>query len=71
MIYTDGLINIPAVRSWDPKKYYHVTAATCAKELWSRQKIRDDADRNTAKQQAAPYRASVRRASVRTGILIR
>ncbi len=49
MIYSDGLINIPAVRSWDPKKY-HVTAAACAKELWSRQKMRDDADRDTAKQ---------------------
>lgn len=59
MIYTDGLINIPAVRSWDTKKYYHVTAAACAKELWSRQKIRDDADRNTAKQRHTGHLDSI------------
>jgi hypothetical protein len=59
MIYSDGLINIPAVRSWDPKKHYHVTAAACAKELWLRQKIRDDADRNTAKQRHTGHLDSI------------
>jgi hypothetical protein len=50
MIYPDGLINIPAVCSWSFKKYTHVTAAACAKELWSRQKRRDDANRPKAEQ---------------------
>lgn len=59
IIYSDGLINIPAVRSWDPKKYYHVSAAACAKELWSRQKIRDDDDRDTAKQRRTGHLDSI------------
>ena len=50
MIYSDGLINIPAVRLMNEKKYYHVTAAVCAKELWAKQKASDDGDRNKAKQ---------------------
>jgi hypothetical protein len=59
MIYSDGLINIPAVRSWDPKKYYHITAAACANELWSRQKTRDDAGRITAKQRRTGHLDSI------------
>jgi len=50
MIYSDGLINIPARCSWDTKKYYHITAAACAKELWSRQKRLDDNNRKKAQE---------------------
>jgi len=55
MIYTDGLINIPARCSWSFDKYTHITAAACAKELWTRQKRRDDANPEAAKKRAGGH----------------
>jgi len=50
MVYPDGLMNIPARCSWDRCKYTHVTAAASAKELWVRQKGRDDAHPENAQK---------------------
>jgi hypothetical protein len=55
MIYTDGLINIPARCSWSFDKYTDVTAAACAKELWARQKRRDDANPKAATKRAGGH----------------
>ena len=45
MLYPNGLISIPAVRTYHPPKYpTPIVAAACAKELWARQKARDDAN---------------------------
>lgn len=50
MVYPNGLISIPAVRTYHPPKYpTPVVAAASAKELWTRQKSRDDANPETAK----------------------
>jgi hypothetical protein len=50
MVYTDGLISIPAVRSYHPPKYATpMLAALSAKELWAKQKARDDRDLKKAK----------------------
>jgi hypothetical protein len=44
MVYPNGLMNISAVCSYHPPKYpTPVIAAASAKELWARQKRRDDA----------------------------
>jgi hypothetical protein len=46
----NGLINIPAVRTYHPPKYpTPVIAAACAGELWLRQKGRDDANSQLSK----------------------
>lgn len=45
-----GLVNIPAVRTYHPPKYpTPVIAAATATELWEKQKARDDAQPETAK----------------------
>jgi hypothetical protein len=43
MLYPDGLISVPSVRTYHPPKYpTPVAAAASANELWARQKARDD-----------------------------
>jgi hypothetical protein len=50
VVYPNGLISVPAVRTYHPPKYpTPVIAAASAKELWARQKARDDANPKTAK----------------------
>ena len=50
MVYPNGLISIPAVRTYHPPKYpTPVVAAASAKELWVGQKARDDASPRSAK----------------------
>jgi hypothetical protein len=50
MVYPQGLISIPAVRSYHPPKYpTPVIAAASAKELWAGQKRRDDANPERAR----------------------
>src|ERR1035437_6150227 len=50
VVYPNGLISIPAVRTYHPPKYpTPVVAAASAKELWARQKARDDAQPALAK----------------------
>lgn len=50
VVYPNGLISIPAVRTYHPPNYpTPVIAAASAKELWARQKVRDDAQPNLAK----------------------
>ena len=50
MVYTDGLISIPAVRSYHSPKYATpMLAALSAKELWAKQKTRDDRTLTRAK----------------------
>jgi hypothetical protein len=55
MVYPEGLISIPARCSWSLEKYTHVTAAACAKELWARQKRRDDANPEKARNRAGGH----------------
>src|ERR1700733_9653629 len=44
VIYSSGLISIPSVCSYHPPKYpTPIIAAVLAKELWTKQKARDDA----------------------------
>jgi len=51
VIYPNGLISVPAVCSYHPPKYpTPVVAAASAKELWARQKARDDAHPEKAKK---------------------
>ncbi len=43
MVYPKGLINVPAVCSYHPPKYpTPIIAAVSAKELWGRQRTRDE-----------------------------
>jgi hypothetical protein len=50
VVYPNGLISIPAVRTYHPPNYpTPVIAAASAKELWARQKARDDAQPDLAK----------------------
>jgi hypothetical protein len=50
MVYDDGLISIPAVRTYHPPEYpTPIIAATLATELWAGQKARDDANLDLAK----------------------
>lgn len=50
VVYPNGLISIPAVRTYHPPKYpTPVIAAASAKELWARQKARDDTNLDKAK----------------------
>jgi hypothetical protein len=50
MVYRDGLISIPAVRTYHPPRYSTpIIAAVLAEELWTRQKTRDDGNLDTAK----------------------
>lgn len=49
MVYRDGLISIPAVRTYHPPKYpTPIIAATLATELWTKQKARDDSNPDLA-----------------------
>jgi len=51
MVYPNGLISIPAVRSYHPPKYpTPVIAAASSKQLWAGQKRRDDANPEKAKE---------------------
>jgi hypothetical protein len=50
VVYRDGLISIPAVRTYHPPKYpTPIIAAALATELWTGQKARDEAQPETAK----------------------
>ena len=50
VVYPNGLISIPAVRTYHPPNYSTpVIAAASAKELWAGQKVRDDARADLAK----------------------
>ena len=50
MVYHDGLISIPAVRTYHPPDYpTPIIAAALATELWARQKARDNANLDLAK----------------------
>jgi len=50
VVCPNGLISIPAVRTYYPPKYpTPVVAAASANELWARQKARDDAQPDLAK----------------------
>ena len=50
VVYPNGLINIPAVRTYHPPEYpTPIVAALSAKELWAKQKARDDDRPETAR----------------------
>ena len=50
MVYPDGLISIPAVRTYHPPRYpTPIIAAASTRELWTRQKARDDSRPGTAR----------------------
>ena len=50
MIYPNGLISIPAVRTYHSPKYpTPMIAAASASELWAKQKVRDDANPELAR----------------------
>jgi hypothetical protein len=50
MVYSDGLISIPAVRTYHPPIYpTPIIAAALATELWAGQKARDEANLDLAK----------------------
>jgi hypothetical protein len=50
MVYRDGLISIPAVRTYHPPRYpTPIVAAALAQELSAKQKARDDGNVETAK----------------------
>jgi hypothetical protein len=50
VVYPNGLISIPAVRTYHPPEYpTPIIAAASAKELWAKQKARDDARPETAR----------------------
>ncbi len=56
MVYLDGLISIPAVRTYHPPRYpTPIIAAVLATELWTRQKARDDAQPETAKSRVTGH----------------
>jgi len=56
MVYLDGLISIPAVRTYHPPRYpTPIIAAALATELWTRQKARDDANRGLAKSRVTGH----------------
>jgi hypothetical protein len=58
VVYSNGLISIPAVRSYHPPKYpTPVIAAASATELWARQKKRDDARPDLAKSRRTGHLA--------------
>lgn len=51
-----GLISIPAVRSYHPPSYpTPAIAAASAKELWEKQKKRDEADLETARSRSTGH----------------
>jgi hypothetical protein len=56
VVYPNGLISIPAVRSYHPPKYpTPVIAAASARELWARQKARDEANPVLARTRATGH----------------
>ena len=56
MVYSDGLISIPAVRTYHPPRYpTPIIAAALATELWKKQKARDDANLDLAKSRSTGY----------------
>jgi hypothetical protein len=68
MVYPDGLINIPSRCSWSFDKYTHITAAACAKELWARQKRKDDDHPNAAKERAGGHLGPIVGPDLKCGI---
>ena len=57
MVYSDGLISIPAVRTYHPPRYpTPMIAAALATELWTKQKARDDANLDLAKSRSTDDR---------------
>jgi hypothetical protein len=60
MLYLDGLISIPAVRTYHPPRYSTpVIAAALATELWAKQKARDDAKPELAKSRRTGHLGSI------------
>jgi hypothetical protein len=60
MVYRDGVISIPAVRSYHPPKYpTPIIAAALATVLWSKQKARDDANRDLAKSRVTGHLGAI------------
>ena len=55
IVYLEGFISIPAVSSYDKPNPTPVIAAASAKELWARQKRRDDANPDRAKHRAGGH----------------
>jgi hypothetical protein len=57
MVYpSNGLISIPAVRTYHPPKYpTPVIAAASAKDLWARQKRRDDGNLDLARSRTTGH----------------
>jgi hypothetical protein len=56
MVYSDGLISVPAVRTYHPPRYpTPIIAAALATELWTKQKARDDANPVLAKSRATGH----------------
>ena len=60
MVYPNGLISIPAVRTYHPPKYpTPIIAAASAKELWGRQKARHDANPVLARSRSTGHLDSI------------
>ncbi len=56
MVYHDGLISIPAVRTYHPPRYpTPIIAAVLATELWTKQKARDEANPELARSRATGH----------------
>jgi hypothetical protein len=56
MLYSDGLISVPAVRTYHPPRYpTPIISAALATELWTKQKARDDAQPATAKSRVTGH----------------
>lgn len=56
VVYRDGLISIPSVRTYHPPKYpTPIIAAALATELWTKQKARDEANPDLARSRATGH----------------
>lgn len=56
MVYREGLISVPAVRTYHPPRYpTPIIAAALATELWTKQKARDDANLDLAKSRSTGH----------------
>jgi len=56
MVYGDGLISVPAVRTYHPPRYpTPIIAAALATELWTGQKARDNANLDLAKSRSTGH----------------
>ncbi len=59
MVYHDGLISIPAVRTYHPPEYpTPIIAAAGATELWAKQRARDEANPDLAKSRTTGHLGS-------------